>query len=376
MLCAVLVAAAPPAYRHARAAALLVRLLHPEDKSRWVQALLSPTEQRELSVLMPDGRLRARLYTPAAQRDAPGIVLLHGVHALGIDEPRLVAFARALAASGNNVLTPELPELLAYRIDPSTTDRILAVARDHARRTGQRAVGVVGISFAGGLSLMAAAKEDQQQPIAFVVALGAHHDLMRLCRYYAGQQVVGPAGEPTNVRPHPYGARVMLREHLDHFFGPADLRQADLVLDTYLHDEHKLAQQRAQSLSADGRRVMAVLLDESRSAELGSMLMQAAAAAQRELGAASPRGKLARLSVPALLVHGTADPVIPSIETLWLAREVPAQQLRSVLVTPLLRHADFPQPPTLTSAWQVVHFIAQLLAAADAAALSRTPTSP
>jgi hypothetical protein len=52
------------------------------------------------------------------------------------------------------------------------------------------------------------------------------------------------------------------------------------------------------------------------------------------------------------------------------------QQLRSVLVTPLLRHAEFPQPPNLTNAWQVVHFIAQLLAAADAAALSRTPRGP
>ena len=32
---------------------------------------------------------------------APGIVVVHGMHELGINEPRLVSFARSLAASGS-----------------------------------------------------------------------------------------------------------------------------------------------------------------------------------------------------------------------------------------------------------------------------------
>jgi len=61
---------------------------------------------------------RARLYLPRGVTDAPGLVMAHGVHRLGIDEPRLVRFARSLAASGLQVLTPELRELADYRLDP------------------------------------------------------------------------------------------------------------------------------------------------------------------------------------------------------------------------------------------------------------------
>ncbi|HEX7480532.1 MAG TPA: hypothetical protein VF331_22220, partial [Polyangiales bacterium] len=52
------------------------------------------------------------------------------------------------------------------------------------------------------------------------------------------------------------------------------------------------------------------------------------------------------------------------IATLCFAQEVPAHWLRRVLITPLLRHAEFPQPPTLRESWQVVRFIDALLSAA------------
>ncbi len=42
--------------------------------------------------------------------------------AFGIDEPRLVAFARAMSASGIRVLTPELAALVDYQIDSQLMD--------------------------------------------------------------------------------------------------------------------------------------------------------------------------------------------------------------------------------------------------------------
>jgi hypothetical protein len=69
------------------------------------------------------GRLRARAYQPLA-RTGRGILLVPGVHASGIDEPRLVGFAREIAAQGHPVLTVELPDLARYQITPRTTDMI------------------------------------------------------------------------------------------------------------------------------------------------------------------------------------------------------------------------------------------------------------
>jgi pimeloyl-ACP methyl ester carboxylesterase len=109
----------------------------------------------------------------------------------------------------------------------------------------------------------------------------------------------------------------------------------------------------------------------SRSPELAQLLERAAAAARPQLEAASPRGHLAGLRVPVYLVHGEADPIIPSIETRWLAREVPAAVLREAVITPLLRHAEFPKPPSLGETWELVRFMKNILQTAHGAGVVR-----
>ena len=58
-----------------------------------------------------DGPRRLRWYWPRGMADPPGLVLVHGIHRLAVDEPRLGGFARALAESGVAVLTPDVREL-------------------------------------------------------------------------------------------------------------------------------------------------------------------------------------------------------------------------------------------------------------------------
>jgi pimeloyl-ACP methyl ester carboxylesterase len=365
----------PGLLRAATTVVVLARLTGQHALDPLAERMLAPISEYETPLRVADGAFRARTYAPvAARHGTPGVLLLHGVHPRGIDEPRLVAFARTLASAGLIVLTPELPELLNYRLDPRTIDHIRQLAVAHAQTTDTPAVGVIGISFAGGLALMAAAAQADSRPIGFVATVGAHADLLRLCRYYAGEVVRGPSGEPVDVAPHPYGARVMIREHLERFFSRADLVPAQRALDAYLHDRGADARKLALQLSSQGRPVMAVLLDSSQHTELAHLLMSAASAAIPQLRAASPHGHLAGLRVPVFLLHGAGDPVIPSIETRYLAREVPRAWLRQVVVTPLLRHAEFPEPPKLGETWQLVRFLTGILAAAGSSARSVPPT--
>jgi pimeloyl-ACP methyl ester carboxylesterase len=371
---ALLASALPPTLRHARSAALLRQVVAPGAAP--VPLLSHEVTEHDLRVSVGNDELRTRAYVPKGAPDAPGVVLLHGVHQRGIDEPRLVAFARSVAAVGVHVLTPELPELLQYRIESTTVERIADVARAHAARVHSRAVGVIGISFAGGLALMAADHAAEADAIAFVVALGAHHDLMRLTRYYAGLDVRGPQGETSATQPHPYGARVMLRQHLARLFTSGDIDAATQAMDLYLQDQHTHARQAALALSTAGQATMRILLQRSQSTELTRLLMESAAEARVALDAASPRGKLAALRVPVFLVHGERDPVIPSVETRWLAREVPTRALRRVVITPLLRHAEFPEPPEPRATWELLTFMADVLHAAEATRFMPPRTSP
>lgn len=374
-LCAIgaafILTAIAPATRTARSIAVLSELTGSRPPFEWIDTLRAPVAEEERVLTLASGPVRARLFTPEGVRDAPGILLLHGVHPRGIDEARLRAFAHSLASAGVRVMTPELSELLAYRIDGSTVAKIRQLAAAHAQLVERTSAGVIGISFAGGLALMAAAEQNGTTPIGFVVSVGSHHDLARLCDYYAGKAVVGPNGEHTDVAPHPYGARVMIREHLERFFSAADLPLARTALDSYLHDRHGLARKQAEALSPSGRPIMASLLDDATSPALARLLESAAAAASSQLAQASPKAHLAGLQVPAYLVHGQADPIIPSIETRWLAREVPPHMLRAFVITPLLRHVEFPKPPTFGDTWELVRLVRDILQAAGSAPFSR-----
>jgi pimeloyl-ACP methyl ester carboxylesterase len=287
-----------------------------------------------------------------------------GVHHFGIDEPRAISLARAFASVGVTVLSVEFPELVDYRFDPVTIESIAVSARYLAKETGRVASGVVGISVAGGLALLAAADPASQKPIGFVVALGAHCDLNRVVRYFAGDPVRDPSGHVYPVSPHPYGARVLLFGYLDKLFSPEDLPAARDALRLYLHDQHREARLSTKLLSESGRERMLRILDEGNIKEVGNDLVSAANASRSALARVSPCGKLARLNVPVYLIHGVDDPIIPSTETLWLAREVPRTELRWVLVSPVLRHAELGQKFALLEYWKLVSFFADLLSQA------------
>ena len=97
----------------------------PACRARWPtrsSGSASPSRRTTCRCRREYGALRARLYVPARYRRA--IVLVAGVNALGIDEPRLYGLAHELASVGFAVLTPELPDLQRYDITPRTTDMI------------------------------------------------------------------------------------------------------------------------------------------------------------------------------------------------------------------------------------------------------------
>ena len=96
----------------------------------------------------------------------PELVLLHGAHEEGIDHPRFVRLAEALAAEGLRVYVPELPGLKALRFDPADLEVL---------DRGPDGAAVFGISLGGGLALRYAAEHPDKYRMVWT--LGAHYDL-------------------------------------------------------------------------------------------------------------------------------------------------------------------------------------------------------
>lgn len=361
-----LVLAIPAAIRHAQAAALLLRFEAQGEVASglgtwWRHEVVETRRTLET----PQGPLDARRYAPAGVEHAPPLLLVHGVHPRGAEVPRLVEFARVMASSGIDVTTPQVTSLTRYRIAPDAVDAIDAAATALARERGLERVGVMGISFSGGLALMAAARQEARQPIAFVVGVGAHHDMVRVARWYAGQPIEDPEGSAHRAEAHPYGAGVLILNTLDVFFSREDRKPAREALETLLSGRRAAVDEYRDQLSPAGRQQLERITNRSDDATLQRLLGRAIEEHEGQLRSVSPAGRLEDLSVPVYLVHGQSDPVVPSVETRWLAHELPPAALEEAVVTPFLRHAERSQKPSWKERLRLVHFMADVLSAAD-----------
>ncbi len=199
------VVAWPFAREHLQAVAML-RLVSGQSVPWIIRKLATePVRNDEVQFATEAGVVRGRLYLPQRHQNAPGLVVLHGVHHLGMDEPRLVRFATAMASCGLRVLTPELPGIKDYHVDRSSVQVIGESARWFAEKTGEP-VGVLGLSFSGGLALVAANDPVYRKDFKFVFAVGSQDEMGHVANYYLTGQEVRPDGTIERLKPHEYGA--------------------------------------------------------------------------------------------------------------------------------------------------------------------------
>ena len=329
-----------------------------------------PVAESDRTIPWRQGVLRGRAYTPQSGRGRT-ILLVPGVHAAGIDEPRLVGFAREIAGTGHQVITVQLDDLAHYQITARTTDMIedaaLALSAT-ADRGAPGPIGIVGISFGGGLSIVAAGRPALRDRVDFVMAFGGHADLPRTLRYLCTGIQPDGAVRP----PHDYGLAIVLLSAADRVVPAAQVAPLRAAILAYLEasrldmvDKPKAEIEfvRAKALEAgleEPARTYMNYVNARDVVRLGPVLLPYVA----DLGGAPalspalspfPPG-------PVYLLHGTDDNVVPAIESTLLARDLTARGVSvHVLLTPLITHAEVDRPSSLAAVWRLIHFWSQML---------------
>lgn len=342
---------------HLRAAAVLTLLSDSKAHGMIVDLARHRITEQPGSALVAEGPMKFRLYIPEGGARNGGIVLLHGVHHLGMDDPRLINLSRALAGSGVEVMTPELEDLADYRITPRTIDTIGASAVILSTQLNRR-VGLIGLSFAGGLSLMAAARPEYKDKIGFVLAVGAHEDMARVARFYATNLETTPDGKKLHLQAHEYGMLILAYAHLEDFFKPRDVSAARDSLRQWLWEQPQ-AMKTAEELSPAGRKTLDLLLHQHDKLRQG--FLTEIAEHQAEMDAVSPKGKLGAITAHVYLLHGATDNIVPPQETLWLEQDVPKNALKGVLISRALTHVNAGNGEPFTEKWRLIHFFAGVL---------------
>lgn len=358
----VLIMAWPTTQAYLQSAAVLAEL-NGETVPRWLRPIASqPVATRDVPIPSSVATISARLYTPTNRVNAPGLVLVPGIHYLGMNEPRLIAFARSLSACGLRVLTPELPESREYRIAPVDISAIGDSVEWLHHETGRR-VGLMALSFSGGLALMTAAEQPYSNDVSFVFSVGAHDDLVRVATFYVTSADPLPNGNIERLKPNPYGPMVLEYEHLEDFIPAADRAAIQPAFRARLYEDSATEKQFVAKLSDEQKIEYGKILDTpGQDWTLGLSNQKHAA----DMAAVSPRGHLSGLHVPVYLLHGRGDNLIPFAEAEWLATDLPRGTLKQLLVSPLIAHVSTDRKKSgLWDEWCLIHLLAQVIERAE-----------
>jgi hypothetical protein len=322
------------------------------------------------------GNVPAKFYMPDGDVSR-AVLLVPGIHSMGIEEPRLTALAKDLAGTGVIVMTMALPDLQAYMITPRATDVIEDAVAWMAQRPNlapDGRVGIVGISFAGGLSIAAAGRPAIRDRVAFILSFGGHGDLPRVMRYLAtgeAPKVAGLAPHP----PHDYGVAVILYGLADHGVVPSDqvpgLRegiktfllasQLTLVSMDQANAMFTKAREMAKALPEPSRTFMNYVNDRA-VGKLGPALVPFL----DQLGASDPALSPQRAPEPpaaaVYLLHGDDDTVIPAAESALLNDYLRGKGVSvHLLLSNLITHAEVNKSATASDTWKLISFWASVL---------------
>ena len=361
-----------------RATALLVRVSKMQGTAgSFASAFSYPvTKAPPHTVPTRQGPVPAQFYHPSKNARGRTLLLIPGIHSMGVNEPRLAALAQDLAAGGYLVMTMALPDLMAYSITTKSPDVIEDTVAWMAKqpelaRDGK--VGIVGISFAGGLSTSAAGRPSIKDHVAFVLSFGGHGDMPRVMKYLATGEELPAPGAVTHP-PHDYGVAVILYRLAEFGVVPADqvatLRdgvrtfllasQLTLVNMDQANATFQKARDMAPTMPEPSRTYMNDVNDRAVS-KLGPVLVPFL----QQLGADDPGLSPQRApppTAPVFLLHGDEDTVIPPAESVILGETLRSKGANvRVLLSHIITHAELDKAGDTYEAWKLIAFWADLL---------------
>ena len=363
---------------YARATALLIRVSNMTGTAgSFAQAFSFPvTKAAPHTVPTRQGDVPAQFYRPSKNARGRTLLLIPGIHSMGINEPRLAALAQDLAAGGYLVMTLALPDLMAYSItiqSPDVIEDAVAWMANQKALAEDGKVGIVGISFAGGLSTSAAGRPAIKDKVAFVLSFGGHGDMPRVMKYLATGEELPAPGAVTHP-PHDYGVAVILYRLAE--FGVVPPEQVQGLRDgvrTFLlasqltlvsMDEANAtfakAREMAKALPEPSRTYMNYVNDRAVD-KLGPVLVPFL----QQLGSDDPGLSPQRATpptAPVFLLHGDEDTVIPPAESVILGESLRSKGANvRVLLSHIITHAELDKAGDTYEAWKLIAFWTDLL---------------
>jgi pimeloyl-ACP methyl ester carboxylesterase len=255
---------------------------------------------------------------------APPVLLVPGAAPAGRADERVVDLALAVARSDRTVFVPQL-SLFEHEIDLDDVDRVARATQALAQRSGGPVV-LLGFSFGGSLSLVAAADDRARDVVRLVATFGSYADLVGVVQAVTtGTSVVAGRQIPWEV---PDDAAELL-PRIARSLVPQDQQDA---LTAALQESSAPPELPAEAAA------LHELLVNTDPQRTGPLTRQLGPTARTVLDGYSPATVADRLSeVPVLAAHSRDDPAVPYAELLRLEELLPHARTMTV---DSFRHVD------------------------------------
>ena len=304
---------------------------------------------------------------------AAGLVLLPGASRQGKDDPRLVAFAEALARARFEVLVPDLPGLSDFRIsadDAALVADALAAFSQHRASRGNATTGLVAICYSTGPAMLALLEERARGTVQFMLSIGGYYDIEAVITFFTTGCYRSPADSVQRHRPpDEYGKWISVISNVAAVEDPKDRELLESMARRRLDDRGADLSDLVPGLGDEGRALYA-LINNTDPQSVPALIAALPDGVRREIARMDlKRRDFSQLDMRFILTHANDDAVIPETESMALAGAVPAAEL---YILHSMQHVD-PGPAGLGDKLKMLAAMQALLRERDRVRVPAVP---
>ncbi|MFZ0693934.1 MAG: alpha/beta fold hydrolase [Alphaproteobacteria bacterium] len=295
-----------------------------------LKAMTPAPTRTTISYRREDRASVADLYEPH-QPIGASLVLVPGFTPQGKNDPRLVDLAFSLARARFLVLVPDLRGSKEMRVRLEDVQNIVDAAAYLAEREAPLHadnVGVVAISYAVGLAVLATMQPQAKEKTQFLVGIGAYYDITAVVTFIT----TGRYREPNETawrtaQPEPAAKWIFLASNINALSDPSDRRTLAATAQRRLRAPDAPVDDLAANLGPEGRSLFDLLMN-TKVERVEELLRKLPVAVRRQMETLSLRNyDLSHLAGRLILIHGREDRLIPYTESLSLKAAVPDTEL-------------------------------------------------
>jgi acetyl esterase/lipase len=265
------------------------------------------------------------------------ILAIHGMSALGNEDPRMDSICRALASCGYFVVSPFYRDIAEFTISYSTVENIMETIKVVANDKNISPDGKISIfsaSFSAGMSIIASSQQETAELVRAICSVGTYCRALQAIEHMIIRQDTDE-----------YGRLIILKNFISNLPGfdeKAVIALHEAILDNGLKREHPKFPEHLSGLDGILREnVIRILSDPDYRRWHWTQFISRSKNVEEMMGKLSVIDHVEGLSAKVVFIHGEGDTVIPPSESEELHHQLKKRRIPTrLLITPLISHGD------------------------------------